>query len=166
MTPADVQAGSARLCAQLAAYVDAATVIAGYLPFDNEPDLTPLLKQALAAGKTLLLPRHVGEWYDLVQLHTFESDIEMGPFGIPHPKTTTLATQTPDLWLVPGLAFDANGYRLGLGKGVYDRLLHNAPGLKVGVAYEWQRVPALPHDDWDVTLDQVAPFLCRRNTVI
>ena len=55
----------------------------------------------------------------------------------------------------PGVAFGADGYRLGRGKGIYDRLLAGATGVKIGVAYEWQLLELVPHCELDVPVDVI-----------
>jgi len=60
-----------------------------------------------------------------------------------------------DLFIVPGIAFDPKGYRLGWGKGYYDRLLTGVKAIKIGLAYSFQIVPRLPHKKYDIPMDIV-----------
>ena len=60
-----------------------------------------------------------------------------------------------DVWIVPGISFTRLGNRLGMGLGVYDQLLVNARGKKIGVAFSFQEAPILPVDEWDICMDNV-----------
>lgn len=98
-------------------------------------------------GKKLYLPVVVGD--DLV-IHPYTPDaMRKGAYGIYEPQGDNVDVNTIDLVVVPGMAFDASGNRLGRGKGYYDRLLSHTHAVKVGVCYRCQllpRVPAFPHD--------------------
>ncbi len=97
--------------------------------------------------------------YEMVQVREFESDTVPGFYGIREPRPE-LPAAPPGLcrdrrtaWIVPGLAFDGAGGRLGRGGGFYDRLLAGVKGPKIGVAFEWQLLPAVPICRHDVRLD-------------
>ncbi len=145
---------SAGLCRHLRAQPlwQQAHRVAAFHPMAGEPDLRPVLEEALAAGKRLALPR-----YEPAQRgYTFRlvgalSELRPGHFGIlePPPEAPRAELIRLDFWLVPGVAFDRGGRRLGRGKGYYDRLLAGVRAHKCGVAFDWQiveRVPAEPHD--------------------
>ncbi len=88
-----------------------------------------------------------------------------GPFWIPEPKPA--CAQIPldalKLVLVPGVAFDLCGRRLGRGRGFFDRLLAEAGGLKCGIAFDEQIVPAIPVESHDVQMDFIlTPTRCLR----
>ncbi len=124
-----------------------------YAPFAAEPDVWQLLSDALAEGKMAFLPRFDSESgnYTACQVKDLAADIEIGKFGIREPRAgcARLSFNRLDLILVPGIAFDLDGYRLGRGKGYYDRLLGELQGEKCGVAFDQQivdRVPVEPHD--------------------
>jgi 5-formyltetrahydrofolate cyclo-ligase len=79
------------------------------------------------------------------------TDLQPGAFGIsePAPGCEVVDLKTLDLVLVPGVGFALNGFRLGRGKGHFDRLLAQIPGFKCGVAFDWQvavEIPTEPHD--------------------
>jgi len=67
----------------------------------------------------------------------------------------SLSLKDIDVILVPGLAFDRECYRLGWGKGFYDRLLKRAGGFSLGIAYSFQVLKRLPRDHWDIPVDAV-----------
>jgi 5-formyltetrahydrofolate cyclo-ligase len=126
------------------AWVAARTVCA-FTALPSEPDvLTPW-----PDGKTIILPRVVGSQ---VRLHLVDNSevLVAGSFGILEPAPNApVALARADIILVPGLAFDLSGVRLGRGGGFYDRLLTNFEGLRVGVCFEesvLERIPAEPHD--------------------
>lgn len=77
-------------------------------------------------------------------------------FVVVEPKPLQLPeTLKADLFIVPGVAFDREGYRLGRGKGYYDRLLKDVTAPKIGLAYSFQIVPRLPHNRYDIPMDIV-----------
>ncbi|SRR5581483_5533899 len=124
-----------------------------YAPLPEEPDIWQLLVDTLAAGKTAALPRFVPEHqvYVACAVQDIERDVRTGQFGIrePHESCVRISLNRLDLMLVPGVAFDLDGRRLGRGKGFYDRLLAAFHGPACGVAFDQQivrRVPVEPHD--------------------
>jgi 5-formyltetrahydrofolate cyclo-ligase len=88
-----------------------------------------------------------------------EDGLVPGRYGIPAPAGESMGSGEPerfDLVVVPGLAFDRRGFRLGRGGGYYDRFLSRVvPTLVVGLAFSWQIVPAVPVDPWDVPMGAV-----------
>lgn len=142
--------------------------IAAYLAFDGELDPTPLLERAWAMGKQIYLPVLTGNPPVHLLFALYHADMPMAPnhFGIPEPQVPTgdlLPPQQLDLVLVPLVAFDAQGTRLGMGGGFYDRTFAflNTPGhlhkpRLLGLAYELQKQTALERQPWDVALDGVA----------
>ena len=102
------------------------------------------------------LPRCVdAESFEVVEYQS-ASDFILDKMGIPAPshEASVLPKEDLDLILVPGLGFDRNGYRIGYGKGYYDRFLKDFKGVSVGIAFEFQ-IMALPlvTDQWDVPVD-------------
>jgi 5-formyltetrahydrofolate cyclo-ligase len=159
MSPAEQAADSRKICARLQAQPvwKSARAVLLFAPLPDEPDLWPLLPEALASGKTVCLPRFDAETTGYVpcQITNLDSDLRVGQFGIREP-TDTCAKIPPnrlDLILAPGIAFDLNGYRLGRGKGFYDRLLAGYHGLTCGVAYDRQIVDGIPFESHDVRLN-------------
>jgi len=103
--------------------------------------------------KKLLFPKIDGS---ALQLYPVKSRSEMlvGPFGVLEPPAIDPAADWREgLILVPGLAFDSRGMRLGRGGGFYDRLLEDFAGIKVGICFEWQLLDAVPVDPHDMAVD-------------
>lgn len=114
----------------------------------------------LAAGARLYYPRVSGSRTLAFYPHMEGDGWDMGPYGIPEPSNP--AGVEPrlagwDIILVPGLAFDPRGNRLGRGFGYYDRFLGDLPGIvtRVGLAYAGQLVPEVPVDVWDVPVHAI-----------
>ena len=147
-------AGIAARIAALCEFASAKTVLLT-LPFRNEWDTLPLLRAALAAGKSVAVPR-VEAKARMLELHAIadpERDVVTGHQGIPEPlaQCPPVSRDAIDFVLVPGVAFDPDGRRLGYGGGYYDRLLPLLPrhAARVAGAFELQlvdRVPSAPHD--------------------
>jgi len=150
-------AASTAIAATLSGRPDfiAAHVVLLTLPFGSEWDTRLLLSEALARGKTVAAPR-VNQERRMLEIHAVcdaAREIAPGYRGIPEPRADCppVLPASIDWVLVPGVAFDAEGRRVGYGGGYYDRLL---PLLDSGVArvagaFELQlveRVPAAPHD--------------------
>ena len=123
-----------------------------FAPLRREPDIWPLVEEALLAGKSVALPRFhppTGK-YEACEVKNLQDDIASGHWSIREPRERcAVALNQLDLVLVPGVAFDLHGRRLGRGKGFYDQLLAAMSGTKCGVAFDQQivrEVPIEPHD--------------------
>jgi 5-formyltetrahydrofolate cyclo-ligase len=134
--------------------------VALYASLPDELPMRPCFDVALAAGREVLAPR-IGLDRRL-RFHRLQAwdDLRPGRYGVPEPDAGGVAiTPGPgDLVLVPGLAFDAQGHRLGRGGGFYDAAFPPGIGgpLLVGVGYEFQIVDAVPHDAHDRSMDAIA----------
>jgi 5-formyltetrahydrofolate cyclo-ligase len=132
----------------------------GYWPVGEELDIRPLLGRLHEAGHPLGLPVVVGQRRPLVFRRWRPGDaLAPATLNIPVPRPEA-GEIVPELVLVPLLAFDDEGYRLGYGGGFYDltiaELRQRSPAtLAVGVAYAAQRVEALPHEPYDQRLDWI-----------
>ena len=128
-----------------------------YAPLANEPDIWPLLVEALNANKIVALPGFETEENSYVarQITDLENDLERGQFGIREPRSDCqeVLLNRLDLTLVPGVGFDFMGRRLGRGKGFYDRLLAQISGTTCGVGFDEQIVETIPTEPHDVHLN-------------
>jgi 5-formyltetrahydrofolate cyclo-ligase len=127
-----------------------------FAPKVEEVDVWPLFLEALASGKCVGLPRFSREEgrYVACRVRDPAKEIETGQYGIREPvrEYSTMGLKL-DLILVPGVAFDLHGRRLGRGKGFYDRLLAAVRGKTCGVAFDEQIVPAVPVEPHDMLLN-------------
>jgi 5-formyltetrahydrofolate cyclo-ligase len=123
----------------------------------GELDVWPLLLEALADGKTVALPRYdpPTQSYIACRIRNPAEDVAAGYWGIREPNARCAAecVDQSDLILVPGVAFDLQGRRLGRGKGFYDRLLATVRGTTCGIAFDEQIVPDIPVEPHDTRLN-------------
>jgi 5-formyltetrahydrofolate cyclo-ligase len=140
-----------------------ARAVMSYLGVRSEVRTRPFLPQVLEDGKILVVPYCVEERLGLFRLESLE-ELATGYFGLLEPLPELRGRQDKqcqaaqlDLVLVPGVAFDPQGGRLGHGKGYYDRLLSQVrqDAFLVGLAFECQIVPAVPTHPHDVAMDLV-----------
>lgn len=143
-----------------AIHLEAGAIVSGFWPMGDEIDVKPLLSQLHAAGHPVGLPVVVGKGQPLV-FRTWHPGLALVAGGfkteVPPPSSPELV---PQVLIVPLLAFDAEGYRLGYGGGFYDRTLERlrnsgARPLAVGVAFSAQRVARVPRDGFDQPLDWI-----------
>jgi 5-formyltetrahydrofolate cyclo-ligase len=146
-----------------------AAVVSGFASLPDEFRLWPLLRALSGQGHRLALPVMQGKDKPLIFRACSPGDaMDSGVWGIAEPKADK-AVLEPDTLLVPLLAFDAEGWRLGYGGGFYDRTLRGLRARKsvvaVGIAFDEQRVDAVPHLDYDERLDWVltpsGPIRCQ-----
>jgi 5-formyltetrahydrofolate cyclo-ligase len=130
-------------------------VVAGFWPLGREIDIRPLLAALDARGHAIVLPETPPRGQPLIfRRWTAATAMQRERFGTLCPAGEVLA---PDFLLVPLLAFDRAGRRLGYGAGYYDRTLAALPGRPaIGCAYAAQEVDAVPAGPQDVRLDAVA----------
>jgi 5-formyltetrahydrofolate cyclo-ligase len=154
---------------QLPCFERARTVI-GYMSILNEVDPAPILRTAREQGKTIGLPRVDMTNQQLTIHHWSQGDaLEKSPFGVmePYACAPEIKPSEIDLVLVPALAIDPRGYRIGYGKGFYDRFLALLSDAKsVGIAYDFQLIIESPAtaDDLPVSVvvtDQRTLFVDR-----
>jgi 5-formyltetrahydrofolate cyclo-ligase len=131
-----------------------AKVIASYYSFGTEPDTHELNQAVVASGGVLLLPRIAGENIEWVQWNGEIARLKSNgkfhePTGDPFTELDLI-----DLVLVPALAIDPDGFRLGQGGGFYDRALPKLSAWKHGVVYNYERMEHdLPREPWDIAVD-------------
>ena len=166
---ADRERESARICARIKEQPiwPSSKSVLFFWPMPGEPDLRPLVAEALKSGKTVAFPKYLPEssCYAAVRITAVETDMVSGQFGIAEPASGSpdLQLKVLDLIFVPGIGFSFDGARLGHGKGHYDRLLSRVTGTRCGVAFDWQMIRELPSEAHDVRLDcVVTPSLWRQ----
>ena len=151
-----VHCHSLALAARLAymAPLAKAKSLAVYVSFGNEIETHTLIRQLLAGGRHVCVPAfHAGK-YQAAEIQDFDQDLAAGKLGILEPKLFRPVPVTrPEVWLVPGLAFDRTGSRLGRGKGYYDALLQQAPGIKIALIHDFQLLTEVPTESHDVRMD-------------
>jgi 5-formyltetrahydrofolate cyclo-ligase len=153
---------------------DAQGIVSGFASLPEELNVWPLLRRLSRTGVPLALPVVARKGQPLVFRAWVPGDLmNKGVWDIPEPKADKPVLE-PDLLLVPLLAFDIHGRRLGYGGGFYDRTLARLRALKpilaVGLAYDEQRVDAVPHLDYDQRLDWVltpsGPVRCQHDASV
>ncbi|HZP91000.1 MAG TPA: 5-formyltetrahydrofolate cyclo-ligase [Actinomycetota bacterium] len=145
----------ARRLLGLAEVRDARTVMA-FSSFGSEVDTRPVLERLLADGCAVALPRVEGGRIVPVELRP-DARLRPASFGALEPEGDPLAPEAVDAVIVPGLAFDRRGYRVGYGGGFYDRFLPllRAGAPRVGVCFSLQLVEEVPHGPADVPVELV-----------
>jgi 5-formyltetrahydrofolate cyclo-ligase len=137
------------------AYKNAKTIYF-YLPYNQEVRTIPMLEQALRDGKQVAVPKVYGDEMRFIVLSDL-SRIEKGYAGIPEPVDDgPVADDKTALVLMPGLAFDPQGHRIGYGGGFYDRFLAAEPDHPtLALCYEFQMLPHLETEEFDIPVDTV-----------
>jgi len=165
ISPAVRAVESIDLCERLKAQIPSARTILFFAPLPDELDIWPVLELSLALGTNCALPFFDAEkkTYGARLLKTLATDIVIGKFGVREPAAS--CTEIPlnhfDLVLVPGIAFDLSGHRLGRGQGFYDRILAEASGIKCGVACDFQLLGEIPTEPHDARVDFIfTPSRC------
>ena len=158
MTPQQIEDASARLGELFAAseaYKNAKTIY-GYLPYNQEVRTVPMLERALREGKRVAVPKVVGDDMQFIYM-TDLTQVENGYAGIPEPIADGPVADDPTaLVLMPGLAFDPAGHRIGYGGGFYDRFLAAEPNHPtVALCYDFQMLPSLETEEFDIPVDCV-----------
>lgn len=137
-----------------------AELVLAYSPLRFEIATAAIVEAALAAGKVVALPR-VHSHTHTFTIHRYRAGDALAESGHLIAEPLADAPELPladvSLVLVPGLAFDGNGHRLGFGKGYYDRMLPQMPGAtRIGLCYELSLLPEVPHAAHDVPVAFVA----------
>jgi len=137
------------------AYKNAETIY-GYLPYNQEVYTIPMLEKALQDGKRVAVPKVYGDTMRFIYLDDL-TKVEKGYAGIPEPVADEpVADDTTALVLMPGLAFDNAGHRIGYGGGFYDRFLAEEPNHPtLALCYDFQMLEHLETEEFDIPVDQV-----------
>jgi len=134
-------------------YVDAERVMS-YISLDEEVDTKEFIKNELSLGKTLVVPFMEKDVIQVSKLKNLE--FAKGRFGVLEPVKKEIYSDKIDLVLVPGIAFDINGSRIGFGKGYYDMFLEKfRTPLKIGLAFEEQIVEPILAEKHDKQVDMI-----------
>lgn len=130
-----------------------------YYSLPDEVNTHQLLDELLRQGKSVFLPKVIGA--ETMTWHPYEGrqSLHEGAFGIMEPTTgacDVAGVLSRSCILVPGVAFDAEGHRLGRGRGYYDRFLATHSYIyKIGVCFDFQKVGEVPCDSFDISVDEV-----------
>lgn len=135
-----------------------AKTLALYAPIHNEVGTEELMCQALSAGKVVLYPAVAAGTLVFRQISK-PADLHTGAFGIHEPRSscTIYAPHDIDIIVIPGVAFDRKGRRIGYGKGFYDKALHTLEGTGrfVGFCYDFQLLDEIAGEPHDVSMDLI-----------
>lgn len=162
LTAEQKSALDSRICKQLRSLASFrfAEVILAYHPLDDEIDIRPLLRDAFQSGKKIAFPRcGEGGVMDFYYVSSLD-ELEPGKFGIMEPTHSCekyeRSCQTPALMLIPALVYDNLGFRLGYGRGYYDRYVSSYRGIKAGLCYHsFLRATPLPCGRFDFAVDYI-----------
>lgn len=139
-----------------------------YLAAWDEVETRPLVQRAIETGCAVVLPRvSVNGDLELYQVRDLSSELEVGSFGLEEPvrvSNASMPVEMVECFVVPGVAFDTSGRRLGFGLGYFDRLLarRTEDSLVVALAFECQITPAVPAHEHDISMD----IICTEERVI
>ena len=137
-----------------------ASAILFYISYDNEVYTHNMIKECLSSGKHVIVPITSKENRSLIlsKLENWE-DLELGAYGILEPRkeyVKEFSLDVIDLIVIPGVAFDERGYRMGHGMGYYDDLLVNSTkAIHIGLAFEFQLVDEIPIEYHDMKVDKI-----------
>ncbi|MFQ5509797.1 MAG: 5-formyltetrahydrofolate cyclo-ligase [Leptospirillia bacterium] len=142
--------------ATLPEFLRAETVLT-YAHFGSEVQTSGLRARTMLLGKRLVLPRVEGDGLALYRITNPLHDMQPGVWDIPEPVDglTPVSPEEVGILLLPGVAFDPSGGRLGYGRGYFDRVLAKTSGLKVGLGFDGQVVDQVPTEAHDVAMDLV-----------
>ena len=158
MTEEEIERRSRSLCQKFleSDASRACRTLYGYLPYNQEVRTVPILAQALADGKQVAVPKVYGDDMKFIVLADL-TQVSKGYAGIPEPiADAPVAEDETALVLMPGLAFDPQGHRIGYGGGFYDKFLSREPNHPtLALCYEFQMVEHLETEEFDIPVDTV-----------
>ena len=135
-----------------------AEIILAYYPIKNEPDVLPIVRHALCSGKRVAFPVSNTDTYELSFKFIEDiSELKRGAYSIPEPEDTCEIFDNSGnaFCIVPALAFDRRGNRIGYGKGFYDRFLSKYKGISVGICYDDFLCENLPVENTDQKINMI-----------
>jgi 5-formyltetrahydrofolate cyclo-ligase len=159
LTSVAVALASARICERLAAWpaLQQTRTMMAYMAFGNEISVGSLMDRL--PEKRWVIPRTLSKPEPHIILHRYDpARLVRHRFGMlePAPASPSVEPGELDLVLVPGIAYDRRGYRLGFGGGFYDRFLPQVNAIKVGIAYAELVIDHVPNDEFDQRVDWIA----------
>lgn len=158
-TPQQLEELSLPIVARLKARLSEAQTVLAYYSLPDEVNTHQLLDDLLAEGKKVFLPKVLDDETMEIRRYTSRHDLQEGILHLMEPTGEPFtAYEDIDIVVVPGMAFDARGHRLGRGRGYYDRFLSSqrtVPSELIGVCFDFQKVPEVPVDEHDFPVDEV-----------
>lgn len=132
-----------------------AKILMLYMPLGNETDTTEIIKRAFADEKKLIFPVTDERTGVITPCYaTTETEFKEGAFSVNEPCDANVAEPLDiDTVIVPGIAFDKSGGRIGFGKGCYDGFLNKTKAVKIGFCYELQLCDKIPGKEYDIKMD-------------
>jgi len=139
-----------------------AKTVMAYLDFNNEVKTDSIINYLLSKKQKAVVPISIVEERKLFlsEIKDIETEVSIGTYGIREPKSEFIRpinSQDIDIVIVPAVAYDTNGYRLGYGGGYYDRFLDSLRDdcITIGIAFEIQIFDEVPKEDHDAQLDYI-----------
>ncbi len=128
-----------------------------YIPLGNEINTSVIISDAFASGKNVLVPITDSETFEISAYKITENtEFEKGTFSVKEPKEKVRFDKSEiDVVLVPGVAFDRAGGRVGFGKGCYDKFLKHIKAIKIGFCYDFQLIDYIETDNNDINMDYI-----------
>lgn len=155
-TPQQLEELSLPIISRLKPMLVDTQVVMAYYSLPDEVCTHNLINDLVTQGKTVLLPKVMGDDTMELRRYTGRDDLREGAFHILEPVGERFIDEISiDVVLVPGVAFDAKGHRLGRGRGYYDRFLRAYKARTIGVCFDFQKVDEVPVDAFDVTVNEV-----------
>lgn len=134
-------------------FLKSASTVMCYMAAFNEPRTDGIIKSLISNEKRVAVPVTDTKTNTITPV-LYTDELCIGAMGIKEPKIkTSVAVNEIDAAVIPGIAFDRRGMRIGFGAGYYDRLLESFTGLKIGLCYDFQVYDSLPHDKHDIPMD-------------
>lgn len=136
-------------------YKNAKTIML-YMPLGNEVSTLKIIDTAQKMGKNVLVPVTDRKTYEITPYKIEKNtEFEKGVFSLTEPKEKVAFYDKIDVVIVPGVAFDRYGGRIGFGKGCYDKFLKSTKALKIGFCYDFQLVYKIETDITDINMDYI-----------
>ena len=131
--------------------------VMSYISAFKEPDTLPIIETLFKMGKRVAVPVSDTAARTITVCEIFNTnDLKKGAYNILEPThINEIDFNKIDLVLVPGLAFDRHGFRMGFGMGYYDKLLSEGTAHKIGICYDFQLFDDIPKDDHDIKMDKI-----------